>query len=79
MSTNYLAFIDHLYLQLHIFSPLMYTFFDSLSGQVFTSPNVMEAPPTTFLSPVKGEEELLLNLQKPHLMSARYPLLPYAH
>ena len=57
----------------------MYTFFDSLSGRVFTSPNVTEAPPTTFLPPVEGEEELLLNLQKLRLMSARYPHLPYAH
>jgi hypothetical protein len=78
VSTYYLAFAHYPYLQLRILSPPMYTFFDSLSGRVFTSPNVTEAPPTTFLPPVEGEEGLLLNLRKLRLMSARYPHLPYA-
>ena len=60
------------------FSPLMYIFFDSPSGRIFTSPNTAQAPPATFLPPLEGEEGLLQNLHELRLMSVRYPHLPYS-
>jgi len=56
----------------------MYTFFDSPSGRVFTSPNTTDAPPATFLPPLDGEGGLLQNIHKLRWMSARYPQLPYS-
>ncbi|KAG6377643.1 hypothetical protein JVT61DRAFT_14397 [Boletus reticuloceps] len=57
----------------------MYTFFDSQSGWVFTSPNTIEPPPITILPPPVSWDpnDLLHNLGKLRFMSAHYAHLPF--
>lgn len=56
----------------------MSTFLDAPSERVFTSPNMLDAPPSNILPKTSGTDDLLQNLGTLRLMSECYPHLPYA-
>ncbi|KAG9310570.1 hypothetical protein JVU11DRAFT_9124 [Chiua virens] len=58
----------------------MYTFFESESRRVFTSPNTPHALPTTILPRIAPGDwsDILTHISKIRWMSAEYPHIPYA-